>query len=926
MKKLLLICAISFLGNLVINAQVPKINSTQGTVFSTGPNHISRTFTYVGGDFTSCAGLTEVEIAITLTMGSDASGSCNPAIGGYSVQEDMNLRLVSPTGTFVDLVQDKWGYWTGVNPQPNTLSSFVTMQPATVLFDDDAAVTINGDYSTNPVARPHNVLSAFDGENPVGVWTLHISDGNGLFSAVDYICFSTATLTITCGTSCTDPDVPTISATPSTICPGSSSTLDWAGANLNDASAWHIYTSSCGVTQLTTATGTSLVVSPATTTTYFIRGEDGAGCVDESTGICGSVTVTVQDITNPTISCPATANITTDAGNCTSTAAIGTATGTDNCGTPTITNNAPASFPIGNTNITWSSTDGAGNFVTCVQVVTVTDGENPTINCPATANIITDAGVCTSTTAIGTATGTDNCGTPTITNNAPASFPIGNTNVTWTSTDGVGNFVACVQVVTVTDGENPTISCPATANITTDAGNCTSTAAIGTATGTDNCGSPTITNNAPASFPIGNTNVTWTSTDGAGNFVTCVQVVTVTDGENPIITCPGNQTGFVDAFCNFTLLDYTGLAVVSDNCTASPTITQLPAPGVIVGIGIANIVLTTTDGSGNMTICAFDVLVLDTISPLAICQNVNLYLDATGNATLGTIALDGGSVDNCAGFLTVTPFQTAFTCFNLGPNTVTLTVADQNGNTSFCSAIVTVIDTISPTISCAVDITACEGDVVSFNTPNGADNCFQAVLQTDGSGLSSGVVFPVGTTTIEFTSTDASGNSAVCTFNVDVTSIDNTVTDAAPLLTANQTSATYQWLDCNNGNAIIPTETNQGFTASSNGSYAVEITIGNCVDTSACINVIISSIDNNLFTNQLTIYPNPTSGNVSIGLGKLYDEITIKVMNVKGQLVKTKTYQSTNKIDFNLKGEKGVYFVEIVITEGDKTTLKLLKQ
>lgn len=181
-----------------MNAQVSKVNSTQGTVFSTGPNHISRTFTYVGGDFTACTGLTEVEISISLTLGSDASGSCSPALGGYAVHEDMNLRLVSPLGTNVDLVQDKWGYWTGTNPQPNTLSSFALCE-GTVLFDDDAGVTISGDYCTNSVVRPHNALNAFDGENPVGVWTLHISDGNGLFSANDYICFAQATLTVTCG-------------------------------------------------------------------------------------------------------------------------------------------------------------------------------------------------------------------------------------------------------------------------------------------------------------------------------------------------------------------------------------------------------------------------------------------------------------------------------------------------------------------------------------------------------------------------------------------------------------------------------------------------------------------------------------------------------------------------------------------------------
>ncbi|MBL4670310.1 MAG: hypothetical protein JKY30_13755, partial [Flavobacteriales bacterium] len=104
---------------------------------------------------------------------------------------------------------------------------------------------------------------------------------------------------LTLAAACTDPDVPSVlSATPSTICTGSNSTLSWIGA-LNDATVWHVYTTSCGVTQLTTTTSNSLVVTPGANTTYFIRGE--GGCV--TPGSCGQVGVTVNTIpSTPTIS------------------------------------------------------------------------------------------------------------------------------------------------------------------------------------------------------------------------------------------------------------------------------------------------------------------------------------------------------------------------------------------------------------------------------------------------------------------------------------------------------------------------------------------------------------------------------------------------------------------------------------------------
>ncbi|MEZ5022233.1 MAG: hypothetical protein R2728_03025 [Chitinophagales bacterium] len=62
------------------------------------------------------------------------------------------------------------------------------------------------------------------------------------------------------------------------------------------------------------------------------------------------------------------------------------------------------------------------------------------------------------------------------------------------------------QTVTASDDDDPTISCPATANVSTNTG-CTYVGPIGTATTTDNCGS-TVSSDAPVSYPVGNTTVT----------------------------------------------------------------------------------------------------------------------------------------------------------------------------------------------------------------------------------------------------------------------------------------------------------------------------------------------------------------------------------------------------------------------------------
>jgi hypothetical protein len=87
---------------------------------------------------------------------------------------------------------------------------------------------------------------------------------------------------------CTSPTLPTISATRTAICAGSTATLSIQSGSLNDATAWRWYSGSCGGTLV--GTGSSITVSPSSTTTYYVRGE--GGCV--TAGTCASQQITVN--------------------------------------------------------------------------------------------------------------------------------------------------------------------------------------------------------------------------------------------------------------------------------------------------------------------------------------------------------------------------------------------------------------------------------------------------------------------------------------------------------------------------------------------------------------------------------------------------------------------------------------------------------
>ena len=78
------------------------------------------------------------------------------------------------------------------------------------------------------------------------------------------------------------------------------------------------------------------------------------------------------------------------------------------------------------------------------------------------------------------------------------------------------------------------------------------------------------------------------------------------------------------------------------------------------------------------------------IRPLHLCNDTTIYLDAAGTASVDAAGMDDGSYDVC-GAVTLSLDITSFDCNDIGANTVTLTVEDDNSNTSTCQATVTVV-------------------------------------------------------------------------------------------------------------------------------------------------------------------------------------------------------------------------------------------
>jgi len=267
---------------------------------------------------------------------------------------------------------------------------------------------------------------------------------------------------------------------------------------------------------------------------------------------CGS------DTEPPTITAPADITAFTGPNNTGCTVGLddelGQATALDNCTVTVSIAGIPANnaFPPGTTILTYTATDGVGQTASDTQVVTVIDNTPPVIAAPPDASYVCLSDVPAASPSQATrgivvdengdplppGPPFDNCGIPTVTV-SETSTGVGSAaspriiTRTFTATDAspLQNSASSVQTITVIDATPPTISCPANIVVylpanTTDTSMAVSYPAV---TGSDNCGTPTITS-SPASgsiFPVGTTAVNATATDAVGNTASCQFTVTV---------------------------------------------------------------------------------------------------------------------------------------------------------------------------------------------------------------------------------------------------------------------------------------------------------------------------------------------------------------------------------------------------------------
>ncbi len=239
----------------------------------------------------------------------------------------------------------------------------------------------------------------------------------------------------------------------------------------------------------------------------------------------------------------------------------------DPCGVELSVAYEGTTFPLGITPVVFGATDGNANTSTCATEVVVTDTTAPTATCAEDVRASTLPTACIAMVELGAPTIADSCfATEALVtySDAPETFPVGVSTVTWTVVDPAGNLATCTHEVEVIDDVPLVITCPESLTQDAAADACAWTGTV-PASATDNCAIDEAVIDQTKDWPVGETSVVFTAEDASGNTGTCTTALTVNDVTLPVAVC-GVPTAAISGVPDIIR------ASATDACTAVATI------------------------------------------------------------------------------------------------------------------------------------------------------------------------------------------------------------------------------------------------------------------------------------------------------------------------------------------------------------------
>jgi len=470
---------------------------------------------------------------------------------------------------------------------------------------------------------------------------------------------------------------------------------------------------------------------------------------------------------------------------------------------------------------TWTAVDWCTSKIkTSVQIIEIKDMTPPIISCPGTIIGSSYSDQCKGSAIIPAATITDDCSnfSVVITGSWIASIPgnggifhdipLGNHVVTYTATDGCGNFSKCTATLILKDNTPPTVVCDDQLNVSIPSnGKATVPAKTFDDGSIDNCCiNKYDVKRMNESDSLFRANIMFTCadlgtdvmvilrvTDCSGNTNICMITVKVQDKLPPSIVCPADVT----VFCPVDLdkLDQYGNAAGIDNCGNVTVKVTNNVQLSSCGTGLIKRVFTVTGSDGNTAACT-QLVVVQNNKPFT-GNDIVWPKDYDANACTAISDLEPDKLpagfntpqfnNSLCSFAGVSHNDEVFTiagpaCFKILRKWVVLDWCQYNPNIPNSpgrweyTQLIKVYDNDKPVMKCPLDLTVSSTD----QNCTGADVILPAVTATDcnpnviitnsynNGGANASGFYPLGTTSVIFSASDGCKNTATCLVKVSV--------------------------------------------------------------------------------------------------------------------------------------------------------------
>jgi hypothetical protein len=493
-------------------------------------------------------------------------------------------------------------------------------------------------------------------------------------------------------------------------------------------------------------------------------GDKAAGLADASDANF-SLSTTVADGTEDPSASTGTREVCDRSGNC---ATAGPIAGNKiDRKAPSITITTPADGALVKTDTTlnadYACEDGGSGVGSCAGDVPVGSAVDTSSGSHSFTVTASDAAGTVATKTVTYATDADGDSVRDTTDNCPEDA-----NADQRDGDGNGAGDACDPDITP-----PAVTAPAdeTVEATGPKG---ATVSFDAATATDDFDGELDATCAPASgseFAVGETTVTCTATDAAGNSGDDTLVVKVVDTTAPELTHSQDLTKDPSS-ASGAIVDYDA-PTATDLVDGPVAATCSPASGsTFPDETTTEVLCSATDAAGNKRTGAFDVTVgkWDETAPVVEAP-ADKTVEATGPSG-AVVSFDAATAtDDVDGPIDATCAPASGTRFALGKTTVTCTATDAAGNQGSDSLVITVVDTTAPELTVSPDVvvnaSSASGALVTYDAPKASDLVDGAVEAT--CSPASGSEFPAdATTTVACVATDAAQNKRTARFNVTV--------------------------------------------------------------------------------------------------------------------------------------------------------------